>query len=110
MKKFRPIIGISLLIQSITFFILSILNIEKKKPLASAFGILGAIGGAAGTYLLVSDYKERKQALLDEEEFFDEFDELYGDFDDFEISDDDITCAFESEDGEAESCENCDAE
>lgn len=108
MKKFRPIIGISLIIQSITFFILSILNIEKKKPLASAFGIFGAIGGAAGAYLLATDYKERKQALLEDEEFFDEFDELYGDFDDFEICDDDITCSFEDE--EDESAEGCDAE
>ena len=109
MKKFRPIIGISLLVQAVTFFILCLVNVEKRKNLARAFGVFGAIGGAAGAYLLVTDYQERKKAQLEDEEFFDEFDELYGDFDDFEVAEDDIACAFE-EDASEETAENSDAE
>ncbi|MBR1990490.1 MAG: SIS domain-containing protein, partial [Firmicutes bacterium] len=53
--------------------ILCLVNVEKRKNLARAFGVFGAIGGAAGAYLLVTDYQERKKAQLEDEEFFDEF-------------------------------------
>ena len=99
MKKIRPILGISLLVQSVTFFVLCLLNLEKKKSLAKCFGIFGALGGIAGTWLLVSEYKSRK-ALQEDEDYFEEFDE-YDEFDEFddEITEDEINCAFEG--GEA---------
>ena len=99
MKKLRPILGISLLVQSATFFVLCLLNLEKKKSLAKVFGIFGAVGGVAGAALLISEYKSRK-ALNSDEDFFDEFDE-YDEFDEFddEITEDEINCAFEG--GEA---------
>ncbi len=98
MKKFKPILGISLLVQAVTFFILAILNIEKKKNLAIAFGIFGAIGGASGTALLYSEYKNKKKRELEDEDFFDEFDEFIDDFDGIDVDEDDIVCAFENRD------------
>lgn len=102
MKKLRPILGISLLVQSVTFFVLSILNIEKKKNLAAAFGIFGAIGGAAGAALLYTEYKDRKNADALDEDFFDEFDEFIDDFDEFDdgVGEDEILCTFEGNDAE----------
>lgn len=96
MKRFKPILGISLLIQSVTFLILSLINLEKKKSLAAVFGIFSALGGAAGTALLISDYKEKKN----EEEFDaeDYYDEILDGFDDFDISEDEIDCSFVSDD------------
>ena len=95
MKKFRPILGISLIVQSITFFVLSLVNIERKKNLAKAFAIFGAIGGVAGSWILYEEYKERKNRKLLEEEIYDEFDEFFEDYDEDEIEDDDILCTFE---------------
>ena len=42
-------------------------------------GIFGAIGGIAGTALLVSEYKERK-ALQEDDEYYEEFDAFDDDF------------------------------
>lgn len=95
MKKLKPILGISLLVQSITFLILSLVNVEKRKNLAIAFGVFSAIGGVAGAGLLVSEYNDRKKlkADFDEEDYFDDI--LEG-FDDIEIIDEDnIDCSFE---------------
>lgn len=95
MKKFRPILGISLCIQSITFFILALINVEKKKALAATFAALGAAGGAAGGILLYNEYKDRKVAEdFDPSEYLDEFDD---DFDDLDVCEDDILCSFEDE-------------
>ena len=95
MKKLKPILGISLLVQSITFFVLCLLNLEKKKNLAKAFGIFGAIGGIAGVALLISEYKNRKKLKEMEEDYFDEFDEFAESFDDLDVDEDDILCTFE---------------
>lgn len=102
MKKWKPILGISLLVQSVTFVVLCLLNVEKKKNLATFFGIFGAIGGATGAYLLYSEYKERKAANEFDEDFFDEFDEFLDDYDELEdgVDEDEIVCAFESKDAE----------
>lgn len=103
MKKFRPILGISLLVQSVTFFILCIINAEKKKGLAAIFGLFGTIGGATGAALLYTEYKERKFMLDEDEDFFDEFDEFIDDFEDIDgddVTEDEILCTFEGNDAE----------
>lgn len=97
MKKFRPILGISLCIQSLTFFILALINIEKKKALAATFAVLGAAGGAVGGVLLYNEIKERKsEDDFDPDDYLESFDD---DFDDLDICEDDILCSFE-DDGE----------
>lgn len=100
MKKFRPILGISLLVQSITFLVLFLINLEKKKSLAKTFAVFSALGGAAGAALLVAELRDRKKLGVDEDD--DYYDEFLDDFDDLEISEDDILCSFEgaSEDEE----------
>lgn len=98
MKKLRPIIGISLLVQSATFFVLCLLNLEKKKSLAKAFGFFGAVGGIAGVALLVSEFKKRKKLKAAEEAYLDEYDEFISDFDEFDANEDDILCSFEGKD------------
>ena len=95
MKRFRPILGISLLIQSITFLVLCLINIEKKKNLSVVFGIFSALGGAAGTALLISDYKAKKQEEFDADDYYDE---ILDGFDDFDIGEDEIDCSFVTED------------
>lgn len=97
MKRLKPILGISCLVQSITFFILCLINVEKKKNAATAYGIFSAIGCAAGTALLISDYKERK--AMEEDFYADEyFDEILDEFDEDDlIEEDDIDCAFATE-------------
>ncbi len=94
-KKIRPILAVSLLVQSITFLVLSLVNAEKKKNLSIVFGIFSAIGGVAGTALLVAEVKERrrlKNAEFNEDEYFDE---ILDDFDEFGFDDGDISCSFE---------------
>ena len=98
MKKLRPIIGISLLVQSATFFVLCLLNLEKKRNLAKAFGFFGAVGGIAGVALLVSEFKKRKKRKAAEDADWDEYDECISDFEDFDTNEDDILCTFEGKD------------
>ncbi|MBQ3230493.1 MAG: hypothetical protein IJO64_03165 [Clostridia bacterium] len=93
MKKLRPILGISLIVQSITFFVLFLINLEKKKNLAKTFAAFSALGGVAGTALLVAEFRERRKLKAAEEE--DYYDEFLDDFDDLDISEDDILCSFE---------------
>ncbi len=95
MKKLRPILGISLIVQSVTFFVLCLLNLEKKKNLAKAFGVFSALGGIAGAALLISEYKSRKKLKEMEDDYFDEFDEFAESFEDFDADEDDILCSFE---------------
>lgn len=103
MKKLRPILGVSLIVQSITFFVLCLVNLEKKKNLAKAFGFFSALGGIAGVSLLVVEYRNRKKAKLAEEdlydEFYDEFDD-FDEFDDYNVSEDDLLCSFEGAESE----------
>ncbi|MBR4950791.1 MAG: hypothetical protein IKU23_02140 [Clostridia bacterium] len=95
MKKFKSILGISLLVQSVTFFILCAVNLEKRKSLAKACGIFAVIGGVAGATLLITEYKKRKNAQ-EEIDLSDEyFDELFDEYDDQELlEEEDIDCAF----------------
>ena len=94
MKKFRPILGISLCVQSITFFILFLVYAEKKKNLAKAFAAISAAGGIAGAALLISEAKKNKKPAEDE----DDFDDFEDDFDELDVDEDDILCSFEGED------------
>ncbi len=93
MKKIRLILGISLIVQSITFFILCLVNLEKKKGLAKSFGVFSALGGIAGVALLVSEYKNRKKLKVAEADLYDEFSD---DFEEFDVSEDDLVCSFEN--------------
>lgn len=91
MKKLKPILGISLIVQSISFLVLCLINLEKKKSLAAVFGIFSAVGGVAGTALLVSSRNDNKM----EEDFFGDEDFFFGeDFDDDFAECDDIECNF----------------
>lgn len=101
MKRLKPILGISCLVQSITFFILCLVNVEKKKNTAAAYGMFSAIGGLAGAALLYSDYKDQK--AYDEEYYDDEyFDEFLDEFDDDDlIEENEIDCTFATENAEA---------
>ncbi len=95
MKKIRPILGVSLLVQSITFLVLCLINLEKKKNLAKVFGVFSALGGITGVALLIYEYKARKQAKLADDELYDEFYEDFDEFDDFDVSEDELLCSFE---------------
>lgn len=99
MKKIRLILGISLIVQSITFFVLCLVNLEKKKNLAKTFGAFSAAGGIAGVALLISEYKNRKKIRAAEDDLYDEFCE---DFEDFDIDEDDLVCSFEGSENEAD--------
>ena len=91
MKKLKPILGISLIVQSISFLILCLLNLEKKKSLATVFGVFSALGGMTGIALLVSHYKNKKaeaDLLEDDDDFYfdEEFEEEFPEIDDIECS------------------------
>ena len=102
-KKIRPILAVSLCIQSLTFFILALINAEKKKGLAAAFAVIGAAGGVAGGTLLYKEIKERNcDDDFDPEDYLDDFDD---DFDDLDVSEDDILCSFEDEENAPDASE-----
>ena len=106
MKKLKPILGISLLVQSISFLILCLLNLEKKKNVATAFGIFSAIGGVAGTALLISNYKDNKV----EDEFFEDDDFFFDeDFEDDFSECGDIECNFADEISEVPTADSVEA-
>ncbi|MDD4124701.1 MAG: hypothetical protein PHW77_03080 [Eubacteriales bacterium] len=94
MKKAKIIVGICLVIQAAAFFLLFLIYMNKKRSLANAFAAVAAIGGTAGTLLLVQAKKEAKSNAqnFDEEAGEDDFDDSF--------NEDDIFCAFEN--GEAE--------
>ena len=90
-NKFNFNIGITLIVQSISFVILFFMLYRKKKNLANTFLALSAIGGAAGAYLVLTEAKKEldacEQAALDacdcccgDDDFdFDECECCYGD-------------------------------
>lgn len=70
MRKSNLIIGISLVIQSITMFILFLSFMNKnKKQLAGTFLTVGIIGGVVGAWMLYLEYvenaKQRHIAKMD---------------------------------------------
>ncbi len=97
MKKTKMIIGISLLVQSLTFFILFLIYWGKKKSLAKTFVAFSTAGGIVGAYCLISELKCRRHIGEYDDEDIDE------DFADLDVCEDDIICSFdEDEDGESE--------
>lgn len=69
-KKSKLYIGITLVIQAISFISLFVMLYSKKRSYASAFLILGIIGGAIGAYLL---YLQKLEDDLEYEDDFGEF-------------------------------------
>lgn len=92
MKKTKLIIGISLMVQSIAFFILFLVYWGKKKSLAKTFAAFAAAGGVVGAFCIVSEIKGLKCCQDIEDEEIDE------DFADLDVCEDDILCSFDDED------------
>lgn len=96
MKKTKMIIGITLMVQSITFFILFLIYWGKKKNLAKTFAAFAAAGGVVGAYCLISELKGRKCCTAFDDEGIDE------DFADLDVCEDDILCSFDEGDDTVE--------
>lgn len=95
LKKTKLYIGITLIIQTISFISLFIMLYSKKRNFATAFLVLGIIGGAIGAYLLYL------QKVEDDMEYEDDFGEFLrrkyevnefddGDFDTVDEPEDDV--------------------
>jgi hypothetical protein len=69
-KKSKLYIGITLVIQAISFIALFIMMYSKKSKYASAFLTLGLIEGAIGAYLL---YMQKLEDDIDYEDDFGDF-------------------------------------
>lgn len=69
-KKSKLYIGITLVIQAISFISVFIMLYSKKRSFANVFLILGMIGGAVGAYLLYM------QKIEDDFEYEDDFGEF----------------------------------
>lgn len=91
-KNVKSIVGICLLVQSVSFLILFVIFWKKKKSFAGAFAALGAVGGISGAYLLLSEIKSKKDSDSDEPCF--DYDDDDFNLDAFDT--DDIECSFES--------------
>ena len=61
LKRTRFFIGISLIVQSITFLVTFAVLAVKKKSLWKTFLAVGAAGGIAGVWLTVSALKQDKK-------------------------------------------------
>lgn len=96
MKKAKMIIGITLMVQSITFFILFLIYWGKKKNLAKTFAAFAAAGGVVGAFCLVSELKGRKCCCDSDDDEIDE------DFADLDVCEDDILCSFDEGGNSAE--------
>lgn len=94
-KNVKSIIGICLLVQSVSFLILFFMFWKKKKSLSSAFAALSAIGGISGAYLLLSEIKAKKASNADDDDSIFDFDDDDFSLDNFDT--DDIECSFENE-------------
>lgn len=92
-KNVKSIVGICLLVQSVSFLVLFLIFWKKKKSIASAFAALGAVGGISGAYLLLSEIKVKKNAESDDLCFDCEDDDFS--LDTFDT--DDIECSFEND-------------
>ena len=92
MKRIKVIAGISLMAQSVLFFILLLVFWKKNKSLSKTFAVLSSVGGVCGTLLVLSEMKDRRleKAMNREFEEFDrDFEEVFGP--------DDLNCSFSEE-------------
>ncbi|HBR31914.1 MAG: hypothetical protein PHD46_01535 [Eubacteriales bacterium] len=99
MKKTKVIIGISLMVQSITFFILFLIYWGRKRSLAKTFAAFSAAGGLVGAFCLISELKVSKCCTSFDDEDIDE------DFADLDVCEDDILCSFDESETEEKATE-----
>jgi hypothetical protein len=92
MKNKKQVFGIAFVAQALTCLVLSIILWNKNKVLARTFAVVSALGGVAGTYFLLSDIVQKKLASC-----FSDAEDFEDDFEDFDVSEDDILCTFEGE-------------
>ena len=95
MKNLKKIMGISFMVQSLSFGVLFFMLARKKKSYSKAFAamsILGALAGSACFLFSFKDLKKKKRLLALEDccDADDDFDE--------EDFDDDLSCSFEDDD------------
>ncbi|MBQ2119245.1 MAG: hypothetical protein II192_09320 [Clostridia bacterium] len=90
MKKTRLYVGITLLVQAVSFVIMFIILAAKKKSLAAAFLAVAAMEGAAGGYLLW-------QYRQDEKEYEAQFGEDFLTDEDMDLDDDSLRLFGEDE-------------
>lgn len=88
LKKTKFFIGISLLVQSVTFLTIFFVLLIKKKSVSKTFLIVGLLGGVSGTVLTYKALKEDKQfkAMMAAVDNLYDYDD---DYDDVEILTDD---------------------
>ena len=85
-KKIRLYVGIALVIQAFSFFVMFIILCVKKKSIAAAFLAVAAMEGAVGGYLIYQEKNSKKLSYGFEDESL--FDDTSFDFDDTMINSD----------------------
>ena len=96
MKRTKFYVGISLVIQCISFGLVSAILWDKKKSVARALAISAGVGGLAGAACLISDAYDRKRLKECDCIYDDDYDDdFFEDDDDITYDDDDINCSFE---------------
>ena len=90
LKKTKFFVGLTLLVQSLTFLTIFIILWAKQKSLWKTFLVIGLAGGVAGTILTYKAVKEDKQfkAMMAAVDNLCDYDEDY-DYEDVEILTDD---------------------
>ncbi len=91
LKKTKFFVGITLLVQSVTFLTIFVILWAKQKSLWRTFLIVGLAGGVAGTLLTYKAVKEDKQfkAMMAAVDNLCDYDDGYDMTDDVEILTDD---------------------
>lgn len=90
LKKTKFFVGLTLLVQSLTFLSIFVILWAKQKSLWKTFLAIGLAGGVAGTMLTYKAIKEDKQfkAMMAAVDNLCDYDEDYG-YEDVEILTDD---------------------
>jgi len=78
LKKTRFYIGLTLIVQSVTFIVLAIiLFVKQRKNFASIMLGVGAVGGIAGAYMIFRQLRR----VIEDERILEAMDELLGEED-----------------------------
>lgn len=79
LKKTKFFVGVTLLVQSLTFLTIFVILLIKNKSLWKTFLIVGLAGGAAGTLLVYNTVKDDKKfkAMMDAVDTLCDYDEEY---------------------------------